>query len=104
MQIHHENELKRRAEKLFNVGATEIETWETILWYGPPSSENDVFESMYLDIQKRFEVLFAGFYGDSDGATLNVVKQDGKTLFINDDLMFKLRQLVPDHGIADDTN
>lgn len=66
-----------------------------ILWYGPPNAENDVFENMCLDIQQRFEVEYAAFYGDSEGAILNAVKQDGKTVFINETMMFKLKQLVP---------
>lgn len=92
MLIHHEHELLRRIEKLFNAGDTAIEHWEMVLWYG----QNDPFNIMYIDVQKRYKSAFAAFYGDSDGAQIQVLRQDGKTLFLNPELLARIDMLIDD--------
>ena len=92
MLIHHEYELIRRIEKLFNVGEVVIEHWEMVLWYG----RNAPFNDMYIDVRKRYQSAFATFYGDSDHAQIQVLRQDGKTLFLNSELLARLDMLIDD--------
>ena len=54
MPPHHEHEITRRIEKLFNVGEAVIEDWEMQLWYGKYDPNE-----FYIDVQKRYNVLFA---------------------------------------------
>jgi len=88
--LHHEHELLRRIEKLFNVGEAVIEHWEMVLWYG----REDAFNLMYMDVQRRYKVAFAAFYGDDEDAYVQVLRQDGKTLFLNAELLVRLDMLI----------
>jgi|TARA_R100001369_G_scaffold91609_1_gene133408 hypothetical protein len=88
--LHHERELHSRIEKLFNAGEVVIEQWEMMLWYGP----DDLFNRMYKDVWKRYKVAFAAFYGDDDDAHIQVLRQDGKTLFLNAELLVRLDKLI----------
>ena len=86
MLPHHEHELIRRIEKLFNVGETVIEGWEMRLWY----TQDDPNNQMYIDVQKRYDVLFAAFFGDSEDSHLTLLRQNDKTLFLNSELLVRL--------------
>jgi predicted GH43/DUF377 family glycosyl hydrolase len=61
-----------------------------VLWYGCEDARNN----MYIDVQKRFEVAFTAFYGDSDTAHIQVLRQDGKTLFLNAELLTRMDLLI----------
>lgn len=90
MLPHHEHELIRRIEKLFNVGETVIENWEMRLWY----TQDDPTNQMYIDVQKRYDVLFAAFFGDSEDSHLTLLRQNDKTLFLNSELLVRLDALI----------
>lgn len=90
MLPHHEYELLTRIEKLFNVGEATIEAWEMVLWYGPKNAQ----DNMYIDVQRRFKIAFSAFYGGSDGAHIQVLRQDGKILFLNSELLVGLDNLI----------
>lgn len=90
MLVHHEHELLRRIEKLFNVGEAAIEHWEMVLWYG----RNDTYNLVYEDVWKRYKIAFAAFFGDDEGAHIQVLRQNGKTLFLNEDLLVRLDDLI----------
>lgn len=90
MLIHQEHELIRRIEKLFNVGEAVIEHWEMVLWYGSDGSYN----LMYMDVWRRYKVAFAAFYGDDEDAHIQVLRQTGKTLFLNEELLVRLDKLI----------
>ena len=92
MLPHHEHELIRRIEKLFNVGETVIENWEMRLWY----TQDDPTNQMYIDVQKRYDVLFAAFFGDSEDSHLTLLRQNDKTLFLNSELLVRLDSLIDD--------
>jgi hypothetical protein len=89
---HHEHELIRRIEKLFNVGETVIEGWEMRLWY----TQDDPTNQMYIDVQKRYDVMFAAFFGDSEDSHLTLLRQNDKTLFLNSELLVRLDVLIDD--------
>jgi len=89
---HHEHELIRRIEKLFNVGETVIENWEMRLWY----NQDDPTNQMYVDVQKRYDVLFAAFFGDIEDSSLTVLRQNDRTLFLNSELLVPLDVLIDD--------
>lgn len=90
MLPHHEHEIIRRIEKLFNVGEAIIEDWEKRLWY----SQGDTDKKMYVDIQNRYDVLFAEFYGNSDDSYLTVIKNSERTIFLNSELLIRLDALI----------
>lgn len=92
MLPHHEHELIRRVEKLFNVGETVIEGWEMRLWY----TQDDPTNQMYIDVQRRYDVLFAAFFGDSEDSHLTLLRQNDKTLFLNSELLVRLDALIDD--------
>lgn len=90
MIIHHEHELLRRIEKLFNAGKVAIEEWEMVLWYG----SKDPYKLMYQDVWKRYKIAFADFHGDDEHAHIQVLRQGGKTIFLNDELLIRLDLLI----------
>lgn len=90
MLVHQEYELLKRIEKLFNVGEVTVENWEMVLWYG----SDDPYDLMYKDVWKRYKVAFAAFYGDDEDAHIQVLRQDGKTLFLNAELLVRLDMLI----------
>ena len=79
-------------EELFHAGIAAIEHWEAVLWYG----SGDTYNLMYQDVRQRFETLFAAFYGDAEGATVQVLRQEGRTLFLNSELLVRLEYMISD--------
>lgn len=90
MQKHHETEIVRRIEKLLHLGAVSVEDWETVLWYGAESA----YQRMYEDVFKRFRDEFSKLYGDCEGAKIQVLRQRGVTLFLNDEELCQLESLM----------
>ncbi len=64
---------------------------------------NDPFNIMYIDVQKRYKSAFAAFYGDSDDAQIQVLRQDGKTLFLNTELLARIDTLIDDEPLEKTT-
>lgn len=89
MLPHHEHEITKRIEKLFNVGEAVIENWEIQLWYGKYDRNE-----FYVDVQKRYDVLFGAFYGDCDDSYLTLLRQGDRTLFLNSELLTRIDVLI----------
>lgn len=89
MSPHHENELQRRVEMIFHAGQASIAGWEQSLWYGCHDSN-----TMYEDIRERYSILFEAFYGDREDVFIQVLRQPGQTVFLNDELLVRLDHLM----------
>ena len=89
MLPHHESELQRRIETIFHAGQAAIARWEQSLWYGCHDSD-----TMYVDVLERYSILFEAFYGDREDVFIQVLRQPGQTVFLNDELLVRLDHLM----------
>lgn len=87
MQALHEAQLACRMEQLLHSGAMSIQFWEMKIWY---RSQDKALN----DVQTRFQALSNAFFGDECGGKVLVLQGDGRFLFINDEKLCALEDLI----------